>query len=67
MHFKIPKIVSYVSSFMTLNEGDLFITGTPAGVSSLKVDDQVEALLLQNGQKIASIEAKCVLEKTTNL
>jgi 2-keto-4-pentenoate hydratase/2-oxohepta-3-ene-1,7-dioic acid hydratase in catechol pathway len=30
--FKIPHLVSYVSSFMTLLPGDIISTGTPAGV-----------------------------------
>ncbi|WP_334129880.1 fumarylacetoacetate hydrolase family protein [Sneathiella sp.] len=32
MIFNIAKIVSYVSSFMTLEPGDIISTGTPAGV-----------------------------------
>lgn len=32
MIFKVPKIVSYVSQFMTLLPGDVIITGTPPGV-----------------------------------
>jgi acylpyruvate hydrolase len=32
MHFKINNLVSYVSKFMTINEGDLLLTGTPMGV-----------------------------------
>ncbi|MEX0686810.1 MAG: fumarylacetoacetate hydrolase family protein [Balneolales bacterium] len=30
--FKIPKIISYISQFMTLVPGDVISTGTPAGV-----------------------------------
>ncbi|MDB5252027.1 MAG: fumarylacetoacetate hydrolase family protein [Flaviaesturariibacter sp.] len=32
MIFKIPHLISYVSSFMTLLPGDVISTGTPAGV-----------------------------------
>ncbi|HEX7759946.1 MAG TPA: fumarylacetoacetate hydrolase family protein [Caulobacteraceae bacterium] len=32
MIFKVPKLVSYVSQFMTLLPGDLITTGTPPGV-----------------------------------
>lgn len=32
MIFRCPAIVSYLSQFMTLEPGDLIITGTPAGV-----------------------------------
>ncbi|MEZ5764923.1 MAG: fumarylacetoacetate hydrolase family protein [Xanthobacteraceae bacterium] len=36
MIFKVPKIVSYVSQFMTLLPGDVIVTGTPPGVGSGK-------------------------------
>ncbi|MCC5869245.1 MAG: fumarylacetoacetate hydrolase family protein [Gammaproteobacteria bacterium] len=32
MIFKVPKLVSYVSQFMTLKAGDIISTGTPPGV-----------------------------------
>jgi len=32
MHYKVPFIVSYLSSFMTLEVGDVISTGTPSGV-----------------------------------
>ena len=42
MVFKIPMIVSYISRIMTLEEGDLIATGTPAGVGPLLPGDMVE-------------------------
>ena len=36
MVFQVPKIVAYVSQFMTLLPGDVIITGTPPGVGSGK-------------------------------
>ena len=30
--FKIPKLISYLSQFMTLLPGDIISTGTPSGV-----------------------------------
>jgi 2-keto-4-pentenoate hydratase/2-oxohepta-3-ene-1,7-dioic acid hydratase in catechol pathway len=42
MAFKIPMVVSYVSQIMTLEEGDLIATGTPAGVGLLSPGDVVE-------------------------
>lgn len=32
MIFKVPKLISYVSQFITLNPGDIITTGTPPGV-----------------------------------
>jgi 2-keto-4-pentenoate hydratase/2-oxohepta-3-ene-1,7-dioic acid hydratase in catechol pathway len=39
---------------MTLNPGDLIITGTPSGVGPVKDGDYVEALLLEEGKLLAS-------------
>lgn len=41
MLFPIPYIVSYLSKVMTLNPGDLIITGTPPGVGPMNVGDVV--------------------------
>jgi 2-keto-4-pentenoate hydratase/2-oxohepta-3-ene-1,7-dioic acid hydratase in catechol pathway len=40
--FPIPKLLAYITAAMTLEEGDLVLTGTPAGVGSLKAGDRVE-------------------------
>jgi ureidoglycolate lyase len=32
MTFSVPKLLSYVSQFITLHPGDIVSTGTPAGV-----------------------------------
>ncbi|HVF39471.1 MAG TPA: fumarylacetoacetate hydrolase family protein, partial [Gemmatimonadaceae bacterium] len=42
MVFSIPALLSYVSQFMTLEEGDILATGTPSGVAPLKDGDVVE-------------------------
>lgn len=42
MIFPIPYLISYVSSFMTLEVGDLLATGTPSGVGPLAHGDVVE-------------------------
>ena len=43
MHFKINQLISYISKYMTLNEGDLILTGTPMGVGPVQAGDQVKA------------------------
>ncbi|MBO8175273.1 MAG: fumarylacetoacetate hydrolase family protein [Thermococcus sp.] len=43
MIFKIPEIIEYISSIMTLEKGDIIATGTPEGVGPLRHDDIVEA------------------------
>ncbi len=42
MVFSIPQLIAYISSIMTLNPGDVILTGTPAGVSPLAPGDLVE-------------------------
>lgn len=42
MIFSIGKIFEFVSSIMTLNAGDVIITGTPSGVGPMKGGDVIE-------------------------
>ena len=42
MAFGIVEVVAYVSHIMTLEPGDLVVTGTPAGVGPLQPGDRVE-------------------------
>jgi len=57
MIFKIDKIVSFVSQIMTLNPGDVIVTGTPPGVGELLLGDKVEV----------EIEGIGILENTVSL
>ncbi len=41
----IPKLISYISQFFTLQEGDVILTGTPAGVGPLNSGDILKATL----------------------
>jgi 2-keto-4-pentenoate hydratase/2-oxohepta-3-ene-1,7-dioic acid hydratase in catechol pathway len=40
--FGIGKLISFISSIMTLNPGDIIATGTPAGIGSMKKGDKIE-------------------------
>jgi 2-keto-4-pentenoate hydratase/2-oxohepta-3-ene-1,7-dioic acid hydratase in catechol pathway len=42
MIFSVREIIAFVSSIMTLEPGDLILTGTPAGVSRLSPGDHVK-------------------------
>jgi 2-keto-4-pentenoate hydratase/2-oxohepta-3-ene-1,7-dioic acid hydratase in catechol pathway len=42
MAFDIPSILAFISRVMTLEPGDLVLTGTPAGVGKLAAGDEVE-------------------------
>jgi len=41
MIFDIPTLIEYLSSFMTLQPGDMIATGTPEGLSDVKPGDEV--------------------------
>ncbi|MFH1125675.1 MAG: fumarylacetoacetate hydrolase family protein [Candidatus Altiarchaeota archaeon] len=43
MIFKIPEVIEYLSSVMTLLPGDVISTGTPRGVDLIKEGDLMEA------------------------
>ncbi len=40
--FNVDYLVSFISGIMTLNPGDLIITGTPAGIGPMKPGDEIE-------------------------
>ena len=42
MVFDVPALIEYITSFMTLEPGDVVATGTPAGVGRLRAGDVVE-------------------------
>jgi 5-oxopent-3-ene-1,2,5-tricarboxylate decarboxylase/2-hydroxyhepta-2,4-diene-1,7-dioate isomerase len=41
MIFGIPELIEYLSGFMTLNAGDIILTGTPEGLVDTKAGDEV--------------------------
>ena len=56
MLFTFEKIISYVSNYFTLLEGDLIFTGTPAGVGEVKINDVFEGYL--EGKKVLGCKVK---------
>jgi 2-keto-4-pentenoate hydratase/2-oxohepta-3-ene-1,7-dioic acid hydratase in catechol pathway len=58
MIFKIPKLIEYISSFLTLEEGDIVATGTPSGVGPIQPRDVIRASI----EKIGTITHKVILE-----
>lgn len=45
MLFPVTEIISYVSHFITLRQGDLLYTGTPAGVGPVQAGDILEGFV----------------------
>ncbi|KAL8999683.1 MAG: hypothetical protein Q9169_001500 [Polycauliona sp. 2 TL-2023] len=60
MLFRIPRILAEISQCMTLEEGDVILTGTPKGVGSVVVGDVMKAGLRVDGNEVeeAKIEVK---------
>lgn len=50
MLFNPAEIIEYISSLMTLEEGDLIFTGTPAGVGKVEVGDKLIGKIKGVGQ-----------------
>lgn len=42
MVFSVAQLIAFISSVMTLEPGDVILTGTPAGIAPLKAGDVVE-------------------------
>lgn len=56
MIFSFDRIVSHVSRFVTLNEGDCIFTGTPQGVGEVRVGDRLELFL--EGESVLCFDVK---------
>ncbi|KDE02339.1 hypothetical protein MVLG_07097 [Microbotryum lychnidis-dioicae p1A1 Lamole] len=56
MIYKIPRLIEHCSSIMSFEDGDLLLTGTPAGVGPVKEGDEIEAGLVQDGELVSSIK-----------
>ncbi|HNE51099.1 MAG: fumarylacetoacetate hydrolase family protein [Chitinophagales bacterium] len=46
--FSFDEIISYISKFFTLQQGDLIYTGTPQGVGPVQIGDTLEGLVGDN-------------------
>ena len=56
MLFGFNYIISYLSKFFTLRTGDLIFTGTPKGVSPVKIGDKLSAYI--EDEKLLEFEIK---------
>jgi 2-keto-4-pentenoate hydratase/2-oxohepta-3-ene-1,7-dioic acid hydratase in catechol pathway len=45
MNFKIPEIIQFISSVMTLLPGDVILTGTPAGIGPMPAGAEVTVMI----------------------
>jgi fumarylpyruvate hydrolase len=57
MIFTLAEIIAYVSSFMTLNPGDIILSGTPAhGTGKVKMGDRLTGFL--EGENLIDFEVQ---------
>jgi 2-keto-4-pentenoate hydratase/2-oxohepta-3-ene-1,7-dioic acid hydratase in catechol pathway len=56
--FDIPTLIAYISSVMTLLPGDVILTGTPEGVGSMQVGDEVEVAIAGIGALTNRVTAR---------
>lgn len=50
--FSVPRLISFISSVMTLLPGDVILTGTPAGVGPVRPGDTVEVVVSGVGRLV---------------
>jgi 2-keto-4-pentenoate hydratase/2-oxohepta-3-ene-1,7-dioic acid hydratase in catechol pathway len=66
MLFQIPRLLSDISKVMTLEEGDIVLTGTPAGVGSVVPGDVMTAGLRVDGKELEEAKIKVTVEESTS-
>ena len=52
MLYRIPRLLAEISRVMTLEKGDLVLTGTPKGVGEVKSGDVMKASIEVDGKEI---------------
>ena len=53
----VPSLIKYLSEYFTLEYGDLILTGTPSGISTVEHGDLIEASM---GNNLTSVRFKVV-------
>ena len=55
---KIPQLITYITSCMTLLPGDVILTGTPAGVGPMQIGDEVAVEIEGIGRLVNTVTAR---------
>jgi len=66
MLFQIPRMLSDISKVMTLEKGDIVITGTPKGVGSVVPGDIMRAGLKVGGKELEEAKIEVAVEESTS-
>jgi len=67
MIFDIPTLIAWLSSFMTLEAGDLILTGTPEGLVDAKVGDEIVTEIEQVGRLVNTIVSESAYFKLNTM
>ncbi|KAG4218443.1 hypothetical protein PC116_g33077, partial [Phytophthora cactorum] len=63
--FQIPRILSDISKVMTLEKGDIILTGTPKGVGPVVPGDVMRAGIKVNGKELEESKIEVKVEEST--
>lgn len=66
MLFRIPRILADISKVMTLEQGDIVLTGTPKGVGSVVPGDVMKAGIRVNGKELEEAKIEVKVEESTS-
>ena len=66
MLFRIPRMLSDISKVMTLEAGDIVITGTPKGVGPVVPGDVMSAGIIVNGKELEESKIEVKVEESTS-
>lgn len=66
MLFRIPRLLSDISKVMTLEPGDIVLSGTPKGVGPVVAGDIIRAGIRVNGKEIEEGKIEVAVEDSTS-
>lgn len=66
MLFRIPRILSDISKVMTLDKGDIVLTGTPKGVGPVVPGDIMRAGIKVDGKELKEGHIEVSVEESTS-
>jgi 2-keto-4-pentenoate hydratase/2-oxohepta-3-ene-1,7-dioic acid hydratase in catechol pathway len=66
MLFQIPRILSDISKIMTLQKGDVVLTGTPKGVGRVVPGDIMRAGLKVEGRELPEAKIEVEVQESTS-
>ncbi|RYP23098.1 hypothetical protein DL765_001353 [Monosporascus sp. GIB2] len=66
MLFRLPRILSDISKVMTLEQGDIVLTGTPKGVGPVVPGDVMRAGIKVDGKELEEAKMEVKVEESTS-